>query len=257
MFDFWKKRRRRELQAVPFPEAHRVIMLRNVPYLRELGDDDRSELEGLVKIFLAEKSFEGAGGLEMTDEIRVTIAAQACLLLLHRETDLYPELDSIVVYPRAYRAPTQRRDGLIVIEENQVRLGESWSLGTIVLAWDHVLRGASSPHDGHNVVLHEFAHQLDAEGGDVDGAPDLGARARYVDWAKVLGAEFEELSNRVHAGRPSDIDAYGATSPPEFFAVVTEMFFEQGVKLRRRHPELYEELRDFYKQDPAAAGDER
>jgi MtfA peptidase len=255
MFDFWKKRRRAELRAEPFPEAHRVIIRQNVPYVASLGEADRAELEGLVQVFLAEKSFEGAGGLEMTDEIRVTIAVQACLLLLHRETNMYPELDSIVVYPHAYRAAGQRRDGLVVIEEEQVRLGESWSRGTVVLAWDHVRRGALLPHDGHNVVLHEFAHQLDAEGGDVDGAPDLGARARYTEWARVLGAEFEELSARLHAGRPSDIDAYGATSPPEFFAVITEMFFEQPVKLRRRHPELYEELRGFYQQDPAEAAE--
>lgn len=255
MFDFWKRRRRAELRAAPFPEAHRVIIDANVPYVRSLPAEDRTELEALVQVFLAEKSFEGAGGLEMTDEIRVTIAAQACLLLLHRETDMYPELDSVVVYPTAYRAAGQRREGLVVIEEDQVRLGESWSRGTVVLAWDHVRRGASLAGDGHNVVLHEFAHQLDAEDGSVDGAPDLGKRARYLEWARVLGAEFEELSARIHAGRPSDIDAYGATSPPEFFAVVTEMFFEQPEGLRRRHPELYEELRSFYQQDPAAAAE--
>jgi Mlc titration factor MtfA (ptsG expression regulator) len=252
MFDFWKKRRRAELRAAPFPEEHRAIILENVPYVRRLAPDDRKELEALVQVFLAEKSFEPAGGLAMTDEIRVTIAAQACLLLLHRETDMYPALDSVVVYPHAYRATSARREGIVVIEGEQVRLGESWSRGTVVLAWDHVLRGASLPAGAHNVVLHEFAHQLDAEDGDVDGAPPLGSRARYLEWAKVLGAEFKDLSDRIHAGRPSDIDDYAATSPPEFFAVVTEMFFEQPVKLRARHPALYEELRSFYKQDPAA-----
>jgi Mlc titration factor MtfA (ptsG expression regulator) len=255
MFDFWKKRRREALRAAPFPEPHRVIMHRNVPYVQSLGQDDRTELEALVQVFLAEKSFEGAGGLEMTDEIRVTIAAQACLLLLHRDTNMYPELDSIVVYPHAYRAAGQRLEGVVVIDEDQVRLGESWSRGTVVLAWDHVQRGASLASDGHNVVLHEFAHQLDAEDGNVDGAPALGRRARYAAWAKVLGAEFEELSSRIHTGRPSDIDPYGATSPPEFFAVVTEMFFERPIALRARHPELYEELRGFYLQDPAAAAE--
>jgi Mlc titration factor MtfA (ptsG expression regulator) len=252
MFDFWKKRRRAELRDAPFPEAWRTILVEHVPYVRTLSQEDQRELEGLVQVFLAEKSFEGAGGLTVTDDIRVTIAAQACILLLHRETDMYPELDSIVVYPHPYRAKAQRREGMVVIESDDVRLGESWSRGTIVLAWDHVQRGARL-FDGHNVVLHEFAHQLDAEDGSVDGAPELGARARYLDWARVLGAEFKELSDRVHAGRGSDIDAYGATSPPEFFAVVTEMFFEQPAKLRARHPELYEELRAFYNQDPAAA----
>ena len=205
MFDFWKKRRRAELRAAAFPEEWRTILLEHVPYVGALSEDDRRELEGLVQVFLAEKSFEGAGGLSVTDDIRLTIAAQACLLLLHRETDIYPELLSIVVYPHAYRTQAQRRDGMIVIESDEVRLGESWSLGTVVLAWDHVQRGARL-FDGHNVVLHEFAHQLDAEAGSVDGAPELGARARYVEWAKVLGAEYKELSERVHAGRGTDID---------------------------------------------------
>ena len=253
MFDFWKKRRRAELRAAPFPDAYRALILENVPYVRTLSEEDQRELEALVQVFLAEKSFEGCGDLTITDEIRLTIAAQACLLLLHRETDMYPELASILVYPHAYRAKEQHREGMVVIESDQERLGESWSQGTVVLAWDHVQRGARLFGDGHNVVLHEFAHQLDAEDGSVDGAPDLGARARYVEWAKVLGAEFKELADRIHAGRSSDIDAYAATSPPEFFAVVTEMFFEQPVKLKERHAELYEELRSFYKQDPAAA----
>jgi Mlc titration factor MtfA (ptsG expression regulator) len=251
IFDFWKKRRRAELRDAPFPEPWRSILAEHVPYVRTLSEEDQRELEGLVQVFLAEKSFEGAGGLTLTDDIRVTIAAQACILLLHRETDMYPELDSIVVYPHPYRAKAQRREGMVVVESDEVRLGESWSRGTIVLAWDHVQRGASLL-DGHNVVLHEFAHQLDAEDGSVDGAPELGSRAHYRAWAQVLGAEYKELSDRVHAGRRSDIDAYGATSPPEFFAVVTELFFEQPTKLRARHPELYEELRSFYNQDPGA-----
>lgn len=188
MFSFFKRRRRRALRAIPLSADLREVLARNVPYFWTLSPADRAELEGLVQIFLAEKSFEAAGGLEMTDEVRVTIAAQACLLLLHRETDIYPELDSIIVYPQAYRAQGPRRDGALVIEEDQVRLGESWARGAIVLAWDHVLRGASRPHDGQNVVLHEFAHQLDAESGTVDGAPDLGPSARYVEWARVRAA---------------------------------------------------------------------
>ncbi len=252
MFDFWKRRRRAELRAAPFPDAHRALILENVPYVATLPEADQRELEALVQVFLAEKSFEGCGGLTITDEIRLTIAAQACLLLLHRETNMYPELDSILVYPHAYRAKGLQREGLVVMENDQVRLGESWARGTVVLAWDHVQRGARLVGDAQNVVLHEFAHQLDAEDGSVDGAPDLGARARYIEWAKVLGDEFKELADRVHAGRASDIDAYAATSPPEFFAVVTEMFFEAPVKLQQRHPQLYEELRGFYKQDPAA-----
>jgi Mlc titration factor MtfA (ptsG expression regulator) len=250
MFDFIKNRRRDAIRAQPFPEPWREILDRDVAYVAKLTADERAELEGLVQVFLAEKNMEGCGGLELTDEIRVTIAAQACMLLLHRETDVYPELETILVYPHAYRAASTRREGMVVIESDDARLGESWTRGVVVLAWDHV--SASAGHVGpDNVVLHEFAHQLDAEDGSMDGAPALGSRARFASWARVLGEEFKELSDRLHAGRPSDIDAYGATSPPEFFAVVTETFFGKPQQLRKRHPELYAELVAFYRQDPA------
>jgi Mlc titration factor MtfA (ptsG expression regulator) len=251
MFDFWKKRRRAELRAKPFPAALWELVEENVPYVRGLSPEDLEELKGLVQVFLAEKQFEGCGGLTVDDEMRVTIAAQACLLLLHRKSDMYPDLDSILVYPHAYRATGRHREGLLVVEAEEVRLGESWSRGSVILAWDHVLRGAHFMDDGHNVVLHEFAHQLDAEDGAVDGAPALGDRARYASWARVLGSEFAELVDEIHRGKASDIDAYGATSPPEFFAVATEMFFERPTALKRRHPDLYEQLASFYRQDPA------
>jgi Mlc titration factor MtfA (ptsG expression regulator) len=229
----------------------RAVLDKNIPYLTNLSAQDRTELEALVRIFVAEKTFEGCGGLLLTDEIKLTIAGQACLLLLHRETDIYPNVDAIVVYPSAYRVPTEQHDGAVVLQEDQARLGESWQRGLVVLAWDHVLSGAAEPRDGQNVVLHEFAHQLDGESGDMNGTPELHARARYTSWAHVLGTEFEELSRRLHAGRSSDIDPYGATNPAEFFAVLTEMFFEKPRALKSRHAELYAELAEFYKQDPA------
>ncbi|HEY4105920.1 MAG TPA: M90 family metallopeptidase [Polyangiaceae bacterium] len=252
MFHPFRDHRRKELRKLPLGPEARAILARNVPYLQKLDDSERVELEGLIQIFLAEKSFEGCGGLELNDEIKLTIAAQACLLLLHRETDIYPNVDAILVYPSAYRVPVSERDGAVVIEGDQARLGESWMRGLVVLSWDHVKSGAADTHDGHNVVLHEFAHQLDSEDGTMDGTPELGARARYTSWARVLGSEYAELSARVHHGRPSDIDAYGATNAPEFFAVVSEMFFEKPRALKKRHPALYAELAAFYKQDPAA-----
>ena len=252
MFDFFKNRRREALRNQPLSADERAVLDRNVPYLATLSSEDRSELEGLVRIFVAEKSFEGCGGLELTDEIKLTIAAQACLLLLHRETDIYPNVDSILVYPSAYRVPTEQHDGFVVLQEDQARLGESWQRGLVVLSWDHVLSGAAQPRDGQNVVLHEFAHQLDSEDGVMNGTPELGARARYTSWAHVLGDEFDELAERLHAGRRTDIDPYGATNPAEFFAVISEMFFEKPRALKQRHSELYAELAEFYKQDPAA-----
>ena len=163
---------------------------------------------------------------------------------------MYPDLETILVYPSTFVSKQTRRDGYVVVEEENARLGESWSRGLVVLAWDSVLRGTANMHDGHNVVLHEFAHQLDAEDGDMDGAPALGARARYVAWARVLGEEFGDLVAKAEAGRGSDIDTYGATNPAEFFAVVTEAFFEKPRQLRAKHPELYAELAEFYRQDP-------
>ncbi len=252
MFHFFRDRRRAALREQPLTPSERAILTKNVPFLAKLDDADREELEGLVRIFLAEKSFEGCGGLELTEEIKVTIAAQACLLLLHRDTDIYPNVESILVYPTAYRTTAVDVVGGAVVERKTANAGESWTRGLVVLAWDHVKSGAAQPADGQNVVLHEFAHQLDGEDGAMDGAPDLGARAKYTSWAHVLGDEFGELSQKIHAGRGSDIDAYGATNPAEFFAVVTEMFFEKPRAMKQRHPELYAELAAFYEQDPAA-----
>lgn len=252
MFFQFKKRRRERLREEPLSAQQRASVRRNVPYVATLSAGDQRELEGHIQVFLAEKTFEGCGGLAMTGEIKLTIAAQACVLLLHRETDYYPGLESILVYPGAYVVRnTRQRLGDFVVVGDEVRLGESWVRGAVVLAWDAVKRGASNCHDGHNVVLHEFAHQLDAEDGSADGAPILGTRALYTAWAHALGAEYQELLERVAAHQPSDIDAYGATNPAEFFAVVTEAFFETGGKLKLKHPELYEVLRAFYRQDPA------
>ena len=250
-----RERRRRRLRETPFPPDRLAIVERNVPVWTRLGDGDRAELLGHLQVFLAEKHFEGAGGLEMTDEIRVTIAAHACVLLLHRApATYYPELGSIVVYPHAYVARVVERgpDG-IVHEFDSARLGESWTRGVVVLSWDDVVAAGRDVHHAHNVVLHEFAHQLDAENGVVDGAPLLERRGLYAAWARILSGEFAALQRAAARGVHTDIDPYGATSPAEFFAVVTEAFFEQPVALKRRHPELYDELASFYRQDPSLA----
>jgi MtfA peptidase len=257
MFGFLKRRRREQLRSEPFPDEWDAILRRNVPLYDRLDDADRAELQGHVRVFLAEKHFEGCGGLELTDEIRLTIAAQACLLLLHRETDIYRRLVTILVYPSAYVARSvQSLGGGLVLEGEQGRLGEAWGSGSgvVVLSWDDVRTGASDARDGHNVVLHEFAHQLDQEDGAADGAPILEHRSRYVTWARVLGAEYEELRRASSAGKRSVLDDYGATEPAEFFAVATECFFEKPAQMKRKHPALYDELKDYYHQDPAGPG---
>jgi Mlc titration factor MtfA (ptsG expression regulator) len=250
---FGKRRRRSRLRQQPFPPEWSQILERNFPLYAKLPPEDQKELRGDIQVFLAEKYFEGCGGLVITDEIRVTIAAQACLLLLHRENDDYPRLDSILVYPSAYVArAVERLPGGVVHEGLSARLGEAWSSGAVVLSWDDVRRGAADIHDGHNVVLHEFAHQLDQEDGSAQGLPVLERSSMYVAWARVLGAAFTELREEIARGHATLLDAYGATNPAEFFAVATECFFEKPQALKRRHPELYTELEEFYRQDPAA-----
>jgi MtfA peptidase len=256
VFGFFKRRRRQRLRSAPFPAAWLQIIEKNAPFYSWLPDADRQELHGLVQIFLAEKSFEGCGGLELTDEIKLTIAAQACLLLLHRETDIYPRLITILVYPSAYVAKGVERIGShiggdLVLEGNIHPLGESSSSGIVVLSWDDVKSGASDFDDGQNLVLHEFAHQLDGEDGELNGAPLLEQPGQYVAWARVLNDEYERLQRDSRLGRSSVLDQYGASDPAEFFAVATECFFEKPAILRKRHPELYEELKSFYRQDPA------
>lgn len=255
MSGWFKERRRTRIRSQPFPEAWETILRNNVPFDALLSPDEKQALREDIQVFLDEKRLEGCGGLEITDEIRVTIAAQACFLLLHREYDGYPSLATILVYPGAYAAPGEHTqpDGT-VSDGPQGRLGESWHRGPVVLSWDDVLKGARDIHDGRNVVFHEFAHQLDSQDGPADGAPSLERRSQYIAWARVLGAAYEQLLADLEHHRRTLLDAYGATNPAEFFAVVTECFFEQGPQLKRRHPELYAQLQGFYGQDPAARG---
>jgi hypothetical protein len=246
-------RRRAKLRATPLDDARRAILARNFPYWTRLSPDDRRELEGHVQVFLAEKSFEGCGGLVLTDEMKVTVAAQACLLLLRRvasDAPCYPGLDVILVYPKAFRAPEAQREGAVVIEGGSGRLGESHQRGIVVVSWDDVRRGAADPNDGRNVVFHEFAHQLDQADGAADGAPELDRPSMYGPWAATLGAEFEGLVEDAERRRKTVLDKYGASHPAEFFAVATEAFFEKPRQLKAKHPELYEQLAAFYRQDP-------
>ena len=244
--------RRSRATSQPFPAAWDEIVARNFPMDARLPESDRVELRRRMQIFLAEKRFEGVGGLEMSDEIRVTVAAQACLLLLHLADDDYPALSTILVYPTAYRAhATEHGEFGMVTEIEQVRAGEAYNAETIVLSWDDVL-GGTGDGDGHNVVFHEFAHQLDMEDRDANGAPVLAHHGMYAAWARVLGQEYEQLQEAVERHERTLMDAYGTQSPAEFFAVATETFFEKPMKLRDEHSELYAQLREFYRQDPAA-----
>ena len=247
----YRRIRYRKLLSKPFPLEWEMIVRKNVPLYNRLPDSLRKQLHGYVNVFLAEKNFEACGGLKMNEEIKVTIASQACMLLLNRKTSVFKKLHTILVYPSTYVAKTRFSDGAITIEGRSIRLGESWNRGPVVLAWDSVRGGTSNIEDARNVVLHEFAHQLDQEDGAADGTPILKSRSRYLAWARILSKEYQSLQNIEKTGAWSIIDTYGATNPAEFFAVVTETFFEKPKQLKRKHPELYKELSSYYNLDPA------
>jgi Mlc titration factor MtfA (ptsG expression regulator) len=242
--------RREKLMRKPFPPEWQAILNRSVVLYRYLPDLLKKKLRGYVQVFLSEKTFEGYGGLEITDEMRVAIAAQACILLLGRKPTFYPTLYTILVYPSAYVAKQTTVVGMMHVEEDSVRAGESWTRGEVVLAWDEVSQEAMDLAGTHNVVLHEFAHQLDQEDGRADGAPILGKSSSYITWARVLSGEFRELRRKALSGTKDIMDAYGATNPAEFFAVATETFFERPEQMKLKHPGLYEELRSYYRLDP-------
>jgi hypothetical protein len=252
MFGLLRQGRRRRLQAQPFPKESLSIIERNVAIFRRLPGRDRAELLRHVQVFLAEKRFEGCGSLELNDEMRVTIAAQACLLLLHRKADYFPRLVTVLVYPSTYMVDERRHvEGPIWEEGKSARLGETGQrMGTIVLAWDAVRSGSANPSDGKNIVLHEFAHQLDYENGEADGAPALATRDQQSSWRIVMQREFSSLRAADETGVPMLLDNYGATNPAEFFAVATEAFFERPYALRACHPELYAELAKYFQQNP-------
>ncbi|ANA39538.1 MULTISPECIES: zinc-dependent peptidase [Geobacter] len=244
--------RRKRLRRGEFPPQWLEIVERNVPFYSRLCADDRQELLRHVRVFVEEKSFEGCGGIRMTDEIRVTVAALACLLILHRPGDYFPHLSSIVIYPDEYVGQRQRWDeGGVVTEGPEPRVGESWELGTVVLSWKDVVLDTQTPDDGFNVVFHEFAHQLDHQDRLTDYDGFLPNEPEQSPWREILEQEYRRLIDDDEAGRWSFLDPYGAESPAEFFAVATESFFEMPGELKARHPELYGLLRSYYRQDPA------
>lgn len=248
----WQRARRARIRWQPFPPAWRAILRQRMPYFATLPADLQLQLKKHIQVFLAEKPFIGCAGLKLDDEMRVTVAAQACLLLLNRRTDCFPQLRQILLYPGAFVVDRVRSGPAGVLQEQRRALsGESWSQGQVILSWPDVLEGAAVRDDGRNVVIHEFAHQLDQETGHANGAPALPGPARYAHWSKVLGEEFERLQARAGTMQPSLLNDYGASEPAEFFAVASEVFFEQPRLMAAEHPALYAELARFYCVDPA------
>ena len=242
---------RNQLKASEFKSEWISILRKNIALYNKLPESLRLRLHGLINVFLNEKAFSGYNGLEINDEIRVTIAAQACILLLNRESDFYPSLHNIYVYPGAFKSLQTTSDGLLHSVEETVRSGESWHRGHVVLSWSHSRQGGKDDDDGENVVYHEFAHQLDHADGAIDGTPILDSAEHYDSWSKIFSQEYAQLRDKIRNNKKSLIDEYAAVSEGEFFAVVTELFFEQPILFIKEHPELYAELQKFYRLNPA------
>ncbi|MGA2383662.1 MAG: M90 family metallopeptidase [Gemmatimonadales bacterium] len=252
MLHLFPFRPRVRFRPEPIPYHWRSIVARNVPLAARLPAEAQEHLLRLTQVFLHDKPMEGVG-LELTDEIRVTIAAQACLLLLHLDYPCYPTLRRVLVYPSVFqpRRVELTRFGDIV-QEPRPTLGEAWTSGVVVLSWDSSLVGALNPGEGQNVVLHEFAHVLDGENGAMDGLPLLDRPSEFRTWSNVIGSLYERQVRETLEGREPPVHPYGATNRAEFFAVATEAFFTTPAQFQQRLPELYEELAKFYRQDPAA-----
>ncbi|MDJ0568217.1 MAG: zinc-dependent peptidase [Pleurocapsa sp. MO_192.B19] len=245
--------RRQRLKNQPMSLHWLTIIQQNLPIYQHLPEPLQKRLQGHVNVILAEKQFVGCGGLSITSEIKLTIAAIASLLLLNERGEYYPKLCSILVYPSAYVVnQTKPISNYVVQESKVVRLGESWTRDRVVLSWSQIKYDTQNWQDGHNVILHEFAHQLDSESGTANGVPILEQESDYVTWALVFTREYQQLIKNVQRGSQTVMDAYGTTNPAEFFAVATETFFEKPKQLAQLHPALYNQLKRYYKLDPVA-----
>lgn len=254
---YFRKYQRKNITSVPFKKEWRKIIQRRMPYYRKMPTDLQFQLKKHIQIFISEKEFIGCNGVVITDEIRVTVAAQACLLLLNRKTSYYPKLRTILIYPREFvKEQTNRNNDGVEYKQRIALKGESWSYGKVVLSWEDILYGAELPCDGQNVVIHEFAHQLDQENGNANGAPILEKGQDYAHWSSVFSEQFSVLKQHKNNKTPSLFDYYGATNPAEFFAVTSEVFFEQPMKFKHEYRALYQQLSLFYKVDPTLWHDE-
>ncbi len=245
----WFKDRRRELLLQRFPREWEEWLVANVWHYSYLKAVEQDRVQAVVRVFAAEKQWTGGPNFKVTDEMKVTVAAQASLMVLGLDEPYhFDRVQSIVLHPDVYTRP--RRLELYFSERRRL-LGEAWYHSPIVLSWKHVLQAGRNQSNGGNVVLHEFAHYLDGLDGEVDGSPPLVGRERENAWYSVTEAEYRRLVGNARRHEVTLLDHYGATNRAEFFAVATECFFEQPHAMQRQHEELYAVLSDFYCQDPA------
>lgn len=246
-----KKRRRAKLLSQPFSDDWLRMLEAHVAPYRLLSTEQQSRLRDYVRVFIAEKNWEGCNGLTLTDEMRVTIAGYACLMLLGLEHDYFSHVLSVLVYPTGFRAPMRKQLAGVVLEGEVALDGEAVYRGTVILSWREIEDDVRHPWDGENLIVHEFAHQLDMLNRQIDGTPPLHSRDQAERWHEVMTEEFNRLIGDTRRGRPTLINAYGTTNEAEFFAVTTECFFDAPWELREEHPKLYALLQEYYGQDPA------
>ena len=250
LYQLYRRLKADKLFNTPLRSDWIDILDKNVGLYGMLPSDLQIELHGHVQLFLDEKEFFG-NDIQINDEIKLTIAGNACMLLLQGDNRSFDNFTSIIVYPNTYMSQQIEHDGMIEHHETSTRAGESWVRGPIVLSWKDVLQGSSHPRNGHNVVLHEFAHKLDEQNNAMDGLPVLNENSDYAKWCSVFTEEFEDLKKRAKNKNNKVLDEYGTVSPPEFFAVATESFFEKPRRMRSTLPQLYAQLKKFYCLDPA------
>lgn len=241
---------RSRLLATALSDHERTIVAAQVPLTQKLPAELRGKLEGKINAFLNQVEFVGYNGLEVTEPMRLSIAAQACLLVVNSDT-WYDHLHSVLIYPGAFKSRQKEHSGFVVTERETVRTGESWSRGPVILSWEHARQGAIDDRDGHNVVFHEFAHQIDDLSGHTDGVPNLNSSQSFADWARVFVKAYETHVKNVRAGLETVFDPYGAEGHEEFFAVAVEVFFEKPVALKRREPAVYGQLAMLFQLDPS------
>lgn len=246
----WLRGRR---AAAPIPDGLWHSVVSALPFLAALDDEELGRLRRLTEDFLAEKEFAAAGELTLSDEICVSIATQGCLPILELGLDYYRGWVGVVVYADEFLIPRSVEDEFGVVHEYQeLASGEAWSGGPLLVSW----RDAQMAGSGYNVVIHEFAHKLDMLDGEADGIPPLPPDIPRIHWQRVLESSYDDFCERVDTaetlGRETPFDPYASENPGEFFAVMSEAFFETPATLRAEYPELYDQFARFYRQDPAA-----
>ncbi len=253
VFSIFKDHRRRQIRSSPFPAGWQNLLQTDVRLFGTLTSSEQDKLKADMHILIVEKHWEGTGAVTVTDRVTVVVAGNAAMLLLGLENEYFDNFDSILVYPHSFTAPIKTiGPGGVVDEVPSGRIGEAWSTGPVILSWPDVVDGSLNDRDGRNVVLHEFAHKLDQQNGSADGVPRLGRHSNSEEWSSVMSREYESLLHDARRGRHTLLDSYGATNAAEFFAVVTECFFEKPKALKKEHSSLYEVFSGYYGQDPAA-----